>query len=247
MLGSSFSIAGPNIIINTIVAEILRQFADSLEKSNDFKNDLAFLVSKTYSEHKRIIFNGNNYGDEWIKEAEKRGLSNLKTTVDALPVYISQKSIDLFSQHNVFTEQELHSRYEILKEAYCKITHIEALTMEDMVKRMIIPACVNYQRELVDLLRQKNAYGTLDISMEDSLLRNISRLSSSLYKALNVLEKSIGDSKDKKDIQSQAKFYRDSVFAAMSELRLIVDELETLIPGKHWSLPVYAEILFSII
>jgi glutamine synthetase len=247
MLGSSFSIAGPNIIINTIVAEILRQFADSLEKSKDFKNDLALLVSKTYSEHKRIIFNGNNYGDEWIKEAEKRGLGNLKTTVDALPVYISKKSIDLFNQHNVFTEQELHSRYEILMEAYCKIIHIEALTMEDMVKRMIIPACVNYQRELIDLLRQKNAYGTLDISMEDSLLRNISRLSSSLYKTLNVLEKSINDSKDKKDIQSQAEFYRDSVLAAMSELRFIIDELETLIPGKHWSLPVYAEILFSII
>jgi glutamine synthetase len=147
----------------------------------------------------------------------------------------------------VFTEQELHSRYEKLKEAYCKITHIEALTMEDMVKRMIIPACINYQRELVDLLRQKNAYGTLDISMEDSLLRNISRLSSSLYKALNVLEKSINDSKDKKDIQSQAEFYRNSVFAAMSELRLVVDELETLTSGKHWPFPVYAEILFSII
>ncbi|MDR3019296.1 MAG: glutamine synthetase III [Treponema sp.] len=247
MLGSTFSIAGPNIILNTIVAETLRQFANVLEKSNDFNKDMASLVKKTYSEHKRIIFNGNNYSNEWEIEAKKRGLSNLKTAVEALPAFISQKSIDLFTTHNVYSEQEIYSRYEILMEAYCKIIHIEALTMTDMVRRIIIPACINYQRELVDLLRQKKAYGGFDVSLEDNLLNNISKLCAALYKKLSALEKAVGESKDKQDITAQAVFSRDSIFTSMQELRVIVDELETLVSLKHWSLPVYGDLLFSII
>jgi len=249
MVGSTFSIAGPNFALNTIVAEVLREFADQLEKSKNFKTDLAALVKKTFGEHKRIIFNGNNYAEEWIVEAEKRGLSNLKTTVDALPEFISKKSIDVFTKHRVLTETEIHSRYEILMEAYCKTLHIEALTMVDMVKSLIIPASVDYQRELVDLFRQKKAaYGdNIEVSLEENLLNSISKLSASLLKKLTALEDALLETKEERETLAQASFYRDRIFTAMSELRLIVDELETLIARKHWPLPTYAEILYSVI
>jgi glutamine synthetase len=251
MPGSTVSIAGPNIVLNTIIAESLSQFADSLENSKDFTSDLTILVKKTFSEHKRIIFNGNNYSKEWINEAKKRGLSNLKTAIDALPEFISKKSVELFAKHQVFSESEIRSRYEILMEAYCKTLHIEALAMIEMVKSKIIPACIDYQRELVDLLRQKKAYGGLDTSLEDYLLSNITKLSAGLLKNLTALERSVSESSEyrgeDKEILAQGCFYRDKIKTAMSELRLTVDELETLIARKHWSFPTYAEILYSII
>ena len=248
MLGSTFSIAGPNIVLNTIVAESLRQFADILEKSKDFTAEMAALVKKTYTEHKRIIFNGNNYSDDWVQEAQKRGLSNLKTTVDALPKYIEKNSLELFTRHHVFTEAEIHSRYEIMMESYCKTLHIEALTMVDMVKGQIIPACMDYQRDLVDLLRQKKTYnGNMDCTLEDYLLNNITKLSACLLKKLTALESAVLEIAHEQAILAQATFYRDRIFTAMSELRLVVDELETLVARKHWPIPTYAEILYSII
>jgi len=248
MLGSTFSISGPNIVLNTIVAEILNQFADALDKSKNFTADVAALVKKTYSEHKRIIFNGNNYSEDWVIEAQKRGLSNLKTTVDALPKFIDKKSVDLFEKHHVFTKTEIHSRYEILMEAYCKTLHIEALTMVDMVKGEIIPACLDYQRELIDLLRQKKTYsGNMDCSLEEHFLNNITKLSACLLKKLTALEDAVLESSQEREILAQATFYRDKIFTAMSELRLIVDELETLVAKKHWPIPTYAELLYSVI
>lgn len=262
MLGSKFSIAGPNIVLNTIIAEILSQFADHLEKSKDFTADLAALVKKTFSKHKRIIFNGNNYSEEWIEDAKKRGLSNLKTAVDALPEFISKKSIELFTKHHVFSETEIHSRYEILMDAYCKTLHIEALTMIDMVKSYIVPSSVSYQRELIDLLRQKKAYGIFNISMENHWLENITRLSTNLLNKLIILENAVLESSKQKfvelrtiedsnlrlaEILKAAYFYRDKILTAMSELRIVVDELETLTAKKHWPFPSYAEILYSVI
>ena len=249
MLGSTFSIAGPNIVLNTIVAETLNQFADQLEKSKDFNGDIAAIVKKTYSEHKRIIFNGNNYSDEWVAEAEKRGLSNLKTTVDALPKFIEKKSIALFEKHHVFTETEVHSRYEILMESYCKTLHIEALTMIDMVKGEIIPACLDYQSELIDLLRKKKTYAgdNIDCTLEQHFLTSITKLSGCLLNKLTTLESEVLESTQERDILVQATFYRDKIFTAMSELRLIVDELETLVAKKHWPIPTYAELLYSVI
>ena len=247
MLGSTFSIAGPNIVLNTAVAEILRQFADVLEKSDNFKSDLATLVSKTFHEHKRIIFNGNNYSAEWVAEAGRRGLSNLKTTADALPAYLSQKNLDLFAKHHVFTEQEIHSRYEILMEGYCKTLHIEALTMVDMVKGEIIPACIDYQNDLAKLLERKKACGAYDVSLEEHLLSSIAKLSSCLLKKLTVLENAILESREERDILAHACFCRDRIFVAMSELRIIVDELETLVANKYWPLPTYAKMLYSVI
>jgi len=249
MVGSTFSIAGPNFVLNTIVAEVLREFADQLEKSRNFKTDLAALVKKTFSEHKRIIFNGNNYAEEWVTEAQKRGLSNLKTTIDALPEFVSKKNIELFTKHHVLSETEIHSRYDILLDSYCKTLHIEALTMVDMVKALIIPASIDYQRELVDLLRKKKAAcgDNIDVSLEENLLNSITKLSASLLKKLNALESAILDTKEDREILAQASFYRDKVFTAMSELRLIVDELETLVAKKYWPIPTYGEILFSVI
>ncbi len=246
MLGSTFSIAGPNIVLNTVVAEILREFADVLEGAADFREALAEVIQKTIRQHKRIIFNGNNYSDEWVQEAQKRGLSNLKTTVEALPAFVSAKSIEVFTKHHVFTETEIHSRYEILLESYCKTLHIEALTMADMVKKDIIPACISYQSELAQLLCSKKACGEYDCTLEETLLSKISKLSACLLKKLDILKAVTLDTKLESEALSLAQLYRNRVFAAMSELRLIVDELETLIAKKHWPLPTYAEMLYSV-
>jgi len=248
MLGSMFSASGPNVVLNTAVAEVLRQFADTLEKSQNFKEDMAKLVKATFHAHKRIVFNGNNYSNEWVEEAARRGLSNLKTTIDALPAFVSPKSVDLFTKHSVFTEPELHSRYEILMESYCKILHIEALTMTDMTRKEIIPSCLTYQSELAKLLSDKKvAGGSFDTTLEKHFLGKISQLSSCLLKKLSALETAIIEAKAEKEISETAKFYRDKVSVAMSELRVIADELETLTAKKHWSLPTYGDILFSVI
>jgi glutamine synthetase len=247
MLGSAFSIAGSNFILNTAVAEVLRQFADELEPAKDFKSALSALIKKTVSEHKRIIFNGNNYSEEWVKEAAQRGLSNLKTTVDALPAFVSAKSIALFTSHHVLSETEINSRYEILLEVYCKTLHIEALTMTDIVKSRIIPASIAYQDEIARLLERKKACGEYDTSLEDNLLGRIAILSACLLKKLNHLENMLLESGEEKKPHDKAAYYRDRVFTAMSELRLIVDELETVTAKKHWPLPTYAELLYSVV
>ncbi|HHV64063.1 MAG TPA: glutamine synthetase type III [Peptococcaceae bacterium] len=246
MLGSSFSIAGPNIVLNTVVAESLRQFADILENASDLKSELASLIKNTIHRHKRIIFNGNNYADEWVREAEKRGLSNLKNTVEALPAYVSEKSIDVFTRHHVFTAAEIRSRYEIMLENYCKTLHIEALTMIDLVKKEILPACISYQNELLQLLSSKKAFGQYNSWTEEYYLEKISKLSACALKKLNNLENIMLETKGNSDPLNLAKFYRDNVFSTMSELRLVVDELETLVAKKYWPLPTYAEILYSV-
>lgn len=241
MLGSSFSIAGPNIVLNTIVAEILREFADILEGADDFKFELSALIKKTIKEHKRIIFNGNNYSEEWVEEAARRGLSNLKNTVEALPAFISPKSIELFTKHHVFTEKEILSRYDILLENYSKTLRIEAATMIGLVKRDLIPACISYQNELTQLLNMKMSLGGYKCELEEQLLGKISGLSGQLIERLNKLEQVTADAKAINDVLDLAKYYRDNVLSAMSELRIIVDELESVVAAKYWPLPAYAE------
>jgi glutamine synthetase len=251
MLGSAFNIAQPNIVLNTAVAEVLRQFADALEISDNKKQTLAELIKTTYENHKRIIYNGCNYSADWLAEAQNRGLPNKKTTVDSLSSFVSQKSIDLFGKHGVFTENELRSHYEVLAENYCKIIHIEALTMIELTKGEIIPAVIAYQNELVKLLRRKkelkfNLAVTLDCDLEENLLLRISNLSTSLLGALMVLEKSLTEVKCRSASQCEAAFYRDRVFSAMEDLRKIADELETLVAKRHWPFPSYGEMLFSM-
>jgi len=247
MLGSTFSIAETNIALNTAVAESLRQFADILEKETDFKTGLAALIKKTIKEHKRIIFNGNNYSDEWVAEAEKRGLSNLRTTVEALPALIVPSNVELFNKHSVYSETEMRSRYEIHMEGYCKTIMIEAFTMVEMIKTGIIPACVTYQNELAKLLKLKKEFGDFSYSLEDRMLEKISKLCNSLLKKLDALEDALQKAEDDEDILAHAKFCRDKIFAAMSQLRLSVDELETLIAKKDWPFPSYSDLLYSVL
>lgn len=247
MLGSTFSIAGPNIVLNTIVAEELKQFADRLEKSSNFDEDLNTLIKDTIRDHKRIIFNGNNYSDAWVEEAEKRGLLNLKTTPDALPYFIHTKNIELFTKHHVFSESELYSRYEILMENYCKTIHIEALTMIDMVKKYIIPSVLSYQGEVAKIANSKKQLNpNLKCELEEKLLSNLSRLGNYLYAKLDTLETSVLNAKTHSDLLESAKYYRESIFINMQHLRGIVDELETLIGKDYWSIPTYGELLFSV-
>ena len=246
MLGSAFSIAGPNIVLNTVVAESLRQFADILENTDDFKGALGDLIRETIAAHKRIIFNGNNYSDEWVQEAERRGLSNLKTTVDALPALVSRKNMDVFIRHHVFSESEIRSRYEILLENYCKTLHIEALTMVDLVNRDIIPACIAYQNKLAGLLATKKACGAYDTALEEQRLERLSGLSACLLRRLTALESALLETKKSEDQLSLARFYRSEIFSRMSELRLVVDELETLVAKEDWPLPTYGEMLYSV-
>lgn len=246
MLGSTFSIAGPNIILNTVVAEELCEFANRLENAKDFNSELAELIKQTIRDHKRIIFNGNNYSEEWVEEAQSRGLSNLKTTVDALPAFISPESIGLFTKHHVFAENELRSRFEILMEGYCKVLHIEALTMIDMINKQIIPACISHQNEISELLCRKKKYTDIDTTMEERLLERLSKLSASLVKRLATLEDVIIEAKTKDNVVQSAHFYRDKVFGAMTELRITVDELETIVAKKYWPVPTYAEMLYSV-
>jgi glutamine synthetase len=247
MLGSAFSIAGPIIVLNTIVSEVLRQFADELEKSSDFKTDLSRLIKKTIKEHKRIIFNGNGYGHSWIKEAEQRGLSNLKTTPEALPAFIHPKNVEMFTRHHVFTEHEINSRYGILLENYSKTINIEALTMIDMVNKQIIPAVLGYESELAELIVRKKAVSKdIVTSPEEGMLNRIAQLSECLWKRLKHLSEQTIAVREIKDTLELAGAYREKVYTAMSELRLIVDELETLIGSKYWKIPTYAEILNSV-
>lgn len=247
MLGSAFSTAGPIIVLNTITAEVLRQFADELEKSSDFKSDLSKLIKRTIKEHKRIIFNGNGYDSSWVKEAEQRGLSNLKTTPEALPAFVQPKSVDMFTRHNVFTKHEIHSRYEILLENYCKTINIEALTMIDMVNKQVIPAVLDYESELAELIIRKRAVCTeIVTSPEEELLNKTAKLAEHLKKRLEHLSQQTIAVREIKDNLELAKAYREKVYMSMSELRLIVDELEMLIPSKHWKIPTYGELLYSV-
>jgi len=246
MLGSAFSIAGPNIILNTAVAEILRQFADKLEKSKNFTKDLAELVKQTYHAHKRIVFNENNYSDEWVIEAKKRGLSNLKSTVEALPAFVSDKSEKLFIKHGVFTKGELHARYEILLESYVKTLRIEALVMTDMTKAEIIPASISYQNQLAKLLSRKKSCGEFACALEEHFLKKISSLSACLLKKLTVLEDALVESESSYGTLASATFYRETVFPAMNALRLVADELETQLAKQYQPYPSYAELLFSV-
>lgn len=246
-LGSSLSISGPNIVLNTIVAETLSGFADILEGSTNLNADMHSLIQKTIHDHKRIIFNGNGYDEAWLKEAQSRGLANLRSTVDALPEFVSQKSILLFTKHQVFTEAELRSRYDILLENYYKTLHIEALTMIDMVKKGVIQAAIAFQKELCDTLASKKSLGIpVECRLEEELVKKISGLSYSLFDGLNTLEQTVLSAKEFTDSYTVAKYYREHVFAAMNELRITVDALETMIPADFWPYPTYGEILYSV-
>ena len=245
MLGSEQSISGPNIALNTIVAEELCQFSDKLEKSKNFNKDLQALLQQTLKEHKRIIFNGNGYDDSWIGEAEARGLANLKNTPEAMRAYISKKNIKLFTKHNIYTETEMKARYEIHLESYSKIINIEAQTAVDMVKRDILPAVSAYTDALSSSILGKRAVSKdIPCIADTELLKKLSSLSDGLYGKCADLEKAL--IKVPEDTQKAALYYHDKVFALMQEMRAITDEMETMTASEYWPYPTYGEMLFNL-
>ena len=247
MPGSSSSIADPNIVLNTIAADALSEFADELEKSADFNAALTRLIKNTFSKHKRIIFNGNNYSNEWVAEAGKRGLLNLKTTADALPCLIAEKNVALFSRHGVYSESELRSRLDIQLDNYCTAIKIEAMTMLDMVKKRILPGVFEYQRRLSDMMNAKSAAAHwLSTDPELDILTDISNLTEALYKKLNVLEKGINKVKSITDKIKNAEFCRDNLLKNMAALRADLDALEMLVAKDCRAAPSYGEILYSV-
>ena len=241
MLGSSQSIAGPNIALNTIMAEELGKFADILEKAEDFEAALQKLVCDTFTAHQRIIFNGNGYSEEWKEEAARRGLSNLRTTAEALPTYISQKNIDLVTKHGIYTEAEFRARYEIHLEAYCKVVAIEARTCVDMGIHQILPAALHYSRDLAKTILDKKALG-ISAHAEEALLKRLSAASDAMYDKCQALSDML--SAVPACPQEASLYYSRMVSPAMADLRKEADTLEQLTDKNYWPYPIYSDLLF---
>ena len=246
MPGSALSISGPNVVLNTAVAEELRQFADELEEAAVFNSALHELIKKTIREHKRIIFNGNGYDDEWLEEAARRGLANLKTTPDALPAFISEKSVSLFQTHKVFTKEEIEARYEILLENYCKVLSIEANTMLDMARREILPAASEYSSSLASAaVTKKTMNPAAAVGYEEKTSLRISDLTSDMLTKAEELEDELMKAKSCGDTTEEAVYFKDHVLPAMNALRIDGDALETVTSREYWPYPTYGEMLIT--
>ena len=246
MLGSSQSITGPNITLNTIMAEELSQFADRLEGAADFNAELHELIRDTLRAHQRIIFNGNGYEDAWVEEAGRRGLSNLACTADALQTYLKPRHVELFSKHNVFTEEELAARNEIHLQNYCEVVGIEARTMIDMVKRNIFPAVIRFSGDVAKAVGcKKAALPDLDCSDEEALVRRLSGLSAEMMRQTAALEAALAGVQFA-DAYEAAHYYKYTVFAIMDALRAAVDSLEVITSAEYWPYPSYTDLLFSV-
>ena len=247
MLGSSASISDANTVINTAVAEVLRQFADELEVATDFESALHDLIKKTFTAHKRIIFNGNGYDDKWIAEAEKRGLSNLRSTPDALAHYLDEKNIALFTAHKVYTEKEMQSRLEITLKNYADLIAIEARTMVDMAKKDILPAVSEYTQTLCNTISAKRAVSEkLSCAYEEESLEKISALVQKAYAEVKKLERELARAEKITDVSALAMHFKNKVLATMEKLRKAVDETETLVCADYWPFPTYGELLFEV-
>ena len=247
MLGSSLSISGPNIVLNTIVAESLSLFADELEKADNIDDCVMNICKREFSDHERIIFNGNGYDDAWVEEAEKRGLLNLKTTADALPYYKLQKNIDLFVKHHIFTEVEVISRYEIMLENYCKTLNIEALTMSEMAKQQILPAAIKFVTSLAQSVAVKKSIG-IDTEKDAAFLlaEKLTKRINAMYEKIEALDSAIAGTKEIKEEQALANYFRDVVVVAMKELREVADAIEVDMSDEYMPYPTYSQLLFSV-
>ena len=247
MLGSSASISDVNVVLNTAVASVLCEFADQLEKADNFEKAIHELVKQTIRNHKRILFNGNGYGAEWLKEAEERGLANLATTPDALKHFMDEKNVRLFTEYKVFSETEMHSRCEIMLENYCKIVGIEAQTMTQMIRADILPCATKYRKSLADAI---NAMRCADADItplyEQEQLKNMSMLSNEIYKGLLHLDRALCSARSAENTAVAADIYKDEVIPSMNNLRAHVDAMETDIAWEFWPYPSYGEMLFSV-
>ena len=246
-LGSSISISFPNVILNTIVAEEFSQFADILEKSADFTKDLNELIRKTLNEHSRIIFNGNGYSQEWVEEAERRGLLNLKTTSDAMPHYLAQKNIDMFERHGVFSETEIRSRYDVQMEEYVKVLHIEARTMIGMTRKQILPGVFKYVRDIAASIREVQGIGCdTQCRAQIDTLQKAQDLIDRIHREVGALEQIVADTFGSEDITSTANYYTTWVIPAMNSLREAVDSLESMVGYEYWPYPSYGALMFNV-
>ena len=242
-LGSSMSISGPNVIINTIVADVFQEFSEKLENAKDFTSALNELIKETLNKHKRIIFNGDGYSAEWVEEAKKRQLLNLKTTTDSLPYILRKENIDLFKKHGIYSEHEIKARYEIQMEEYAKLVNIEVKTMLDLSEKEIIPACIRYLKEIAD---SENKIG-LNYCNATSVIKNdIAKLIDGAFEQLNLLRDLKVETQKLQDITERANQYTQKVIPVMNCLRDFCDDLEKKIPSGYWPFPNYAEILFRV-
>ena len=247
MLGSSQSIASPNVVLNTIMAEELGQFADQLEKAEDFQSALQELLQETFTAHQRIIFNGNGYDDAWVAEAARRGLANLRDTVDCMPAYIDRKNVDLFTKHAVLTETEMRARYEIHLENYCKVSAIEANTLLEMAMRGVLPAVARYTGDLAKGMAHKQEADLAGFCrIEDYLIRQLSFQGGQLLDVCQSLTKALEDAPAADSGIDAARYYRDEVGTRTQKAGELISQLESLVDAKAWPYPTYADILFSV-
>ncbi len=244
MVPSSASIADPNMVLNTIVAETLSRIADRLEKTKDIDEEVQAIVKEIVSKHKRIIFNGNNYAEEWVKEAEKRGLPNIKSTVEAIKYWIDDKVVRTFEKHSVLTKAELHARYEIYLENYIKTINIEALTMLEMVRRQLMPASIKYAGMVAQTVASLKASG-VSSSAAEIHLKDLTATIDAFKKYTDELEKCLNGATDD-EVFKKATYYRDVVFVAMGKVRAEADKLETIVDASVWPIPTYADLLFKV-
>lgn len=242
-LGSSMSISGPNIIINTIVADVFQEFAEKLENAKDFTSALNELIKDTLNKHKRIIFNGDGYSAEWIEEAKKRQLLNLKTTTEALPYFLKKENIELFAKHGIYSEQEVKARYEIQMEEYAKLVNIEVKTMLDLSEKEIIPACIKYLKEISEA---ENIIGIKNCNATSVIKNDIAKFVDKAFEQLNLLRDLKVETQKLQDITERANQYTQKVIPVMNCLRDYCDDLEKKIPSGYWPFPNYAEILFRV-
>ena len=246
-LGSAASISGPNIVLNTTVAESLKQFADELENSENFDDALHDLIKRTIKEHKKILFSGNGYDDNWVREAKKRGLLNLPTTPDCLPCYIWEKNVSLFEAHKVFTATEMRARYEILLDNYSKTINIEALTMLDMAKKDILPAASAFMGHLSDVvISKKSACKDIKCTYEENVICTLSELNNKMFEDVQLLEKEIEAKKNIDDAQKLAEYYKDIIIPRMDKIRESADKIEVMTERTYWPYPSYADLLFGV-
>ncbi|MBR4944111.1 MAG: glutamine synthetase III [Peptococcaceae bacterium] len=248
MLGSASSISDTNVVMNTIAADAIGYIADQLEGAEDVMAKAKEIIREIVIKHKRIIFNGNNYSDEWVQEAERRGLLNLKNTADAIPHLVDEKNIALFTRHGIYTAEEVHSRCEILLDNYCKVLHIEALTMLEMSKKEIIPAVSHFLKEMSTAAASiKAIVPDADCSMQESIIKKVSALAGALYKETEALNAVVLATREhEENIEDRAQYYKNNIFPGMQELRAVADELETLVGEEYWPFPTYGDLLFKI-
>jgi len=248
MTPSSGSISGPNFVLNTIVSDTLTEIAESLESADDLDKAVTSVIQDIMKNHKKVIFNGNNYSEDWVAEAESRGLPNIKNMVDSCKSLIAEKSIAVFEKFNVLSKEEVHARYEIQIETYSKTINIEALTALDMARTEILPATIDFATTLAESINAVKSTGiAADTSSQEELLLNVSALNSQLNKGINSLAEVISKSQElEEEPTKQAEYYRDTVFPAMNELRETADKLETITDASLWPFPTYADLLFRV-